>query len=192
MNHERNASTHSLASIGTYTSGDLPPPHIPASRSRASSGASLQRIVTSGTQSTPDLMDHDGYHSFQPPDYTNVDNVSPLDAPPPGYFSPVDATAPQLPARSHQDTQSASNNAAQPRQQTDEATPGLSTGQVSPSADDIATSMLGPSATRVRNSGRGVPGIPQLPSLRLSALPSINISEPTPVDNARRLSDEFD
>lgn len=166
-NHDRNQSRTSVMSIDTVGSNELPSPGFIGNRSRAGSAAS-GRPATAGrslSMSSPEIIEHEHAQDqelpdHEPPEYVDVslDGQSPADmGAPPEYFSPIATRAPTLP--------------------------------ISPTAGAVEA-IMGPSSSppadgsgdeRRRSAGRGVGGVPQLPSLRLRDIPSITVSADSPI-----------
>ncbi|KAG9240024.1 hypothetical protein BJ878DRAFT_546688 [Calycina marina] len=172
--HRRDISAGSIISIETMHS-DMPSPTLTRSRgtSRASrpesplrqpSGQSFGR-ASSNTDgragSSPELIEHEDIPPNSPPGYENIPLVTPQDEEaPPDYTSPIAARGE---SRSYLFEVSRS-------------TPESSNATRSQVVSNEATSSSNNSPRR------GVDGeSPQLPSLRLSALPLIHVDSPSPV-----------
>jgi len=176
--HRRDRSASSVISIDTMNS-DLPSPGLTRSRgnSRASRPESPIRRPSDHSfgrssphadgqvGSSPEMIEHEDIPPNSPPGYENIPLVTPHDGElPPDYTSPVAARGER---RSFLfDT----------HRQTTDSVDGRRTSAI-PHVGQLVTD------TGSTNSSprRGVDGSPQLPSLRLSALPSIHVDSPSPV-----------
>jgi len=176
--HRRDRSASSVISIDTMNS-DLPSPGLTRSRgnSRASrpespvrrpSGQSFGRSSPNPdgqAGSSPEMIEHEDIPPNSPPGYENIPLVTPHDGElPPDYTSPIAGRGER---RSFLfDT---------PRQTTDP-----SSERRTSAVPHVGQFMTDTGSTHSSNR-RGVDGSPQLPSLRLSALPSIHVDSPSPV-----------
>jgi hypothetical protein len=191
--HRRDRSASSVLSIDTMNS-DLPSPGLTRSRANSRGDSQLRRVSTSHTQnedasgnnegragSSPEIIEAEDIPPHSPPGYENISLDTPQDEqrtlePPPDYSSPVvgrgerRATfdSPQDRAAPVQSRRTSATHIAQ-----------LMSDHRASSSSSISTTR--PAATPdSRRSSRGVGGIPQLPSLRLAALPSIHVDSPSP------------
>ncbi len=200
--HRRDRSTSSVLSIDTMNS-DLPSPSFTRARadsrpgtpsSRRRSGHSQVETISTTNEgragSSPELIDHDEIPPNSPPGYENISLDTPQDEyraplePPPDYSSPVvgrgehrqtleaaGPSPPAEPANEHRQSSSSSLRAS------------THIGQlISDRRSNSSSSTLSASRTPTaeRRSSRGVAGIPQLPSLRLASLPSIQVDPGSP------------
>lgn len=159
--HRRDRSASSVLSIDS----DLPSPGLRRSRANSRAESHLRRDSTApsaGAMSSPELVDVENdigdeeFPAHSPPEYEDIalQDAEPTPTePPPNYSSPVDTRAPELRLTAPAETSG--------RQRSN------SSGNVTPRDE--------------RRSSRGVGGTPQLPSLRLSSLPSIVVNTPTPI-----------
>ena len=201
--HHRQRSASSVLSIDTMND-DLPSPRM--TRSRANSGAAsvgrpshhTERPGTAGTRagSSPEMIEHDDIPPNSPPGYENISLDTPHDEipsnplePPPDYSSPVLARGEahpsiesELPPTSDFNRQSGSHRHSR-RQSTTSSSRRGST-HVAQLIDQSRTSSSG-------SSSRGVGGVPQLPSLRLTQLPSIQVDPGSPRARSRARDDDF-
>jgi hypothetical protein len=120
--------------------------------------------------SSPELIDaeHDigdeEFPAHSPPEYEDIalQDVEPTPSePPPNYSSPVETRAPELRLTAPEEGPA--------RQRSN------SSGSRTPRDE--------------RRTSRGVGGTPQLPSLRLSTLPSIVVNTPTPISSRTSTED---
>jgi hypothetical protein len=194
--HRRDRSTSSVISIDTMNS-DLPSPGFTRTRadsrpgtpsSRRRSGQSQVGTVSTSNEgragSSPEMIDHDDIPPNSPPGYENISLDTPHDEqraplePPPGYSSPVlgrgdyvspiEAVLPSPPAEAFNDRRKSASHgptASHVRQ--------LMSDRRSNSSNS-AGSASRPSTER--RSPRGGAAFPQLPSLRLGSLPSIQVN----------------
>lgn len=179
--HSRSFSNGSIASVDTYNSNDFPLPHLTGSRSNSRPGTPL-RINTATTSNTnmpeADLglerIDFDANRALSalvespPPGYENVALEM---GSPPGYTSPVVTRNSQRFSfpRGNQDT---AYHGAAHIQEISSGT-GTSESEMN-SSPSITTRMESPVQTSATSRSGG---IPQLPSLRISNLPSIVVNE---------------
>lgn len=179
ISHDRNMSRTSIVSLDTMGSNEFASPSFP--RSRANSGASMMRSETrNGSMSSPEMIEHgsEDVPDQEPPEYVDVSlEMDDSMGAPPEYFSPVDGRPPSGFGRSPTLRQTAHTNAQ-------EAAHGIVSEAPLTTAEDVLGT---PSAEHgsVSTTTRGVGGVPQLPSLRLSQIPSIAISESSPVVRER-------
>lgn len=157
--HTRNRSRSSVLSIDTVDS-DFPNPQFMRDRANSRPESSLRRMSTNnqeGSMSSPELInaESDDIPEQEPPEYVDVALHEEQGAPP-EYFSPVEARAPELPSEQEQATEAQDET-------------------------DTVSRMMGPSTQESGRTGRGVGGVPQLPSLRLTSLPRITLDSATPV-----------
>lgn len=152
----RHSRHRSGSSVGSFDS-DFPSPSL--TRPRADSRATTRSRVSDArgrAGSSPELVESDlGVGSMPPPDYEDIPldddddsrlrSTTPINDPPPGYSGP------------HQSVSRRGSDAAQ--------------SPVVPAAADEPTSDDGSAEPQ----GRGVGGVPQLPSLRIPSLPEIVI-----------------
>lgn len=196
--HRRDRSASSVLSIDTMNS-DLPSPGLTRSRgnSRASRPESpLRRMSvqsqTEGTStengragSSPEIIEHEDFPPHSPPGYENISLDTPRDEhphhaePPPDYASPVMARGGQFPAiesditnMERTDTSSTGRTSATHVAQlmADRRTSSSGSGDLAAARNPMGD----------RRTSRGVGGIPQLPSLRLASLPSIQVDPGSP------------
>lgn len=198
--HRRDRSASSVISIDTVNS-DLPSPGF--TRTRGDSGVSrpespLRRVSTQDgaprsegrAGSSPEIIDHDDAPPHSPPGYENV----PLDGPsmtpspplhhqepPPDYSSPVlgrgegsSRFESQIPPGAERSGPSSSEHNQGRRKS--------STSNLAPTRVELGDRRSSTSP------GRGVGGVPQLPSLRLGSLPSIQVDPGSP--STTRLSED--
>ncbi|RDW73354.1 hypothetical protein BP6252_07261 [Coleophoma cylindrospora] len=199
--HRRDRSASSIISIDTVNS-DLPSPGLTRSRANSRAESPLRRVSTGNTTShdgragsSPELIDHEHEHDLEdlplnsPPGYENIPldtphtNTPPPVEPPPDYTSPVlgRGEGPTI------DSMSAATPAV-----------GLGLQDTRPRSERTTSSgsvVTGGSAERSASSSsahssRGVGGVPQLPSLRLSSLPSIIVDAGSPVTRQSRIDEE--
>ena len=170
--HRRDRSASSVLSIDTMNS-DLPSPEFPRPRAGSSSSfreSSLRRMSTADGRSensgragsSPELIDHEDANQRSPPEYENVS----VTEPPPNYSSPTVGRE-------------------EGRSLTDSRFENIESGNISPdSRTGSPVRGLGPTlhphAGSDSPSRRGVGGVPQLPSLRLGNLPSIQVDPGSP------------
>lgn len=201
--HRRDRSASSVLSLDTMND-DLPSPRM--TRSRANSGAASstgrrshqsERPGTTGTRagSSPEMIEHDDIPPNSPPGYENVSLDTPHDEiqtnplePPPDYSSPVLARGDphpsietELPPTSQFNRHSTGSvspldsrrqSAASSRRDSRRGSAHI--GQL---VNESRTSSTGSSRGSTRS---GVGGVPQLPSLRLVQLPSIQVDPGSP------------
>jgi hypothetical protein len=194
--HRRDRSASSVLSIDTMNS-DLPSPGLTRSRGNSRGESSLRRVSTSHTQnedtsgsnegragSSPEIIEHEDVPPHSPPGYENISLDTPQDEnrilePPPDYSSPVvgrgEPATFDLAAISPQETRVP--EPAGGRRISATHIGQLIADRRSSSSSSVSTSRPTPDS---RRSSRGVGGIPQLPSLRLAALPSIHVDSPSP------------
>ncbi|RDW87435.1 hypothetical protein BP5796_03129 [Coleophoma crateriformis] len=200
--HRRDRSASSVISIDTVNS-DLPSPGLTRSRANSRAESPLRRVSTGNTTShdgragsSPELIDHEHEHDLEdlplnsPPGYENI----PLDTPhitttPPPVEPPPDYTSPVLDRGEGPtiDSMSAATPAV-----------GLGLQDTRPRSERRTSSgsvVAGGSTERSASSSsgrspRGVGGVPQLPSLRLSSLPSIIVDAGSPVTRQSRIDEE--
>lgn len=199
--HRRDRSASSVISIDTMNS-DLPSPEFTRERAGSRSDSPLRRMstydgvsVNSGRAgSSPEMIEHGDAPPHSPPDYENISleaayvgavgsnpQVSHHHEPPPDYSSPTlergdgrSITESRFPTSESRTVSPDSRRASQDA-------------RISPNLH----------ATRTRSSerrtsvspGRGVGGVPQLPSLKLSNLPSIHVDPGSP--STRREGDRL-
>lgn len=190
--HRRDRSASSVLSIDTVNS-DLPSPGLTRSRANSRGDSSLRRVSTSHTGnedtsgsnegragSSPEIIEHEDIPPHSPPGYENISLDTPQDEqrilePPPDYSSPVVGRGE---GRATFDSQATAAPVESRRTSAPHVGQLMSDRRAS-SSSSISTSR--PAATPdSRRSSRGVGGIPQLPSLRLAALPSIHVDSPSP------------
>ncbi|KAG4421048.1 hypothetical protein IFR04_005811 [Cadophora malorum] len=206
--HRRDRSTSSILSIDTQTS-DLPSPGLTRSRAtsnvdspRRGSQQTERRPSTSNegrAGSSPEMIEHEDVPPNSPPGYENISLDTPHDEnpqrePPPDYTSPVLARGEQHPTieSSLPPTTTTSSTPVSP------LSPELRPSSVAISVDsrgsrrESRTDQLRDSRTssssslstsrppHERRGSRGVGGVPQLPSLRLAGLPSIQVDPGSP------------
>lgn len=161
--HRRDRSASSVLSIDS----DLPSPGLTRSRANSRAESNLRRdsAAPSGAMSSPELVDaeHDigdeDFPTHSPPEYEDI-AIQDTNTPP--AEAPPDYSSP---VESH--------------------APEL----VLPMQGTSQPQSTNPSGTSPRPTGRGVGGSPQLPSLRLSALPSIIVDTPTPISSRTSAED---
>jgi hypothetical protein len=162
--HRRDRSASSVLSIDS----DLPSPGFTRSRANSRTESNLRQdsAAPSGAMSSPELVDaeHDigdeDFPTHSPPEY---EDIALQDTNPVPTDAPPDYSSPV-------DAQ-----APELRLPIQGATEHQSTNSSQTSAP--------------RPAGRGVGGTPQLPSLRLSALPSIVVDTPTPISSRTSAED---
>jgi hypothetical protein len=156
--HRRDRSASSVLSIDS----DLPSPRLTRSRANSRAESNLRRdsAAPSGAMSSPELVDaeHDigdeDFPTHSPPEY---EDIALQDTNPAPTDAPPDYSSP-----------------------VDAHAPELRL----PIQGATTTQRADSSRTNApRSAGRGVGGTPQLPSLRLSALPSIIVDTPTPISS---------
>ncbi|KAM3084047.1 hypothetical protein ACMFMG_001845 [Clarireedia jacksonii] len=180
--HRRERSASSVLSIDTVNS-DLPSPGFTRPRTDSRAESPLRHSVGANDAhnhtedragSSPEMIDHDDIPLSSPPGYENISLETPHSEEPHHAEPPPDYTSPIL---SRGEGPTLGGTASRPQSQ---------------NIDDLmserhtsthSNSSLFPrderrSSTR---STRGVGGIPQLPSLRLSALPSIHVDPGSPM-----------
>lgn len=171
--HRRDRSASSILSIDTTTS-DLPSPGLTRPRTYSRSESPLRgvtRVSHDGgagegrAGSSPELVDHDDVPPNSPPGYENIpletSHVDSTTEPPPDYSSPVLARGEQREMFPNLDDNASTTSPAH-----------------NPSSGAAAS--IGRPAPEERRASRGVGGVPQLPSLRIGALPSIEIDPGSP------------
>jgi len=194
--HRRDRSASSIISIDTMNS-DLPSPGFTRTRadSRPGTPSSRRRSGTSqvGTVSTlnegragssPEMIDHDDIPPNSPPGYENIPLDTPQDEhraplePPPDYSSPVlgrgeyvspiDAALPTLPGDGSNDRRQSSSSSRRTS---------THIGQLMSDRRSNSSNSAGPASRPdlERRTSPGLPGAPQLPSLRLGSLPLIQV-----------------
>ena len=171
--HRRDRSASSILSLDTMNS-DLPSPGL--TRSRANSGvrpeSPLRRVSTSHSAgrtsgegragSSPEMIEHEDIPPNSPPGYENISLDTPQDVrpePPPDYSSPVVGRG------EHTPTFDPVSLASRPTSL-----------QISQLMAEQRTSRHNSVNS---SSSKGVGGTSQLPSLRLTTLPSIQIEGPS-------------
>lgn len=195
--HRRDRSASSVISIDTMNS-DLPSPGFTRTRadsrpgtpsSRRRSGQSQVGTVSTSNEgragSSPEMIDHDDIPPNSPPGYENISLDTPHDEqraplePPPDYSSPVlgsgdyvspiEAVLPSPPAEAFNDRRSSASNSRRASH----------VGQLMSDrrSNSSNSAGLGSRPSTERGSSRGVAAIPQLPSLRLRSLPSIQVDD---------------
>jgi hypothetical protein len=209
--HRRDRSASSILSIDTMNS-DLPSPGFTRTRadsrpgtpsSRRRSGQSQVETVSTSNEgragSSPEMIDHDDIPPNSPPGYENISLDTPQDEhraplePPPDYSSPVVGRG------EHRSTFETTSPPAEPsndRRQSASSSRRTSAHighLISDSGSNSSSSTLSASRTLTteRRSSRGVAGVPQLPSLRLASLPSIQVDPGSP-RSANKAMDERD
>ncbi|KAE8442751.1 hypothetical protein EG329_002891 [Mollisiaceae sp. DMI_Dod_QoI] len=192
--HRRDRSASSVLSLDTMND-DLPSPRL--NRSRANSGAAsigqsshqAERPGTAGTRagSSPEMIEHDDVPPNSPPGYENISLDTPHDEipqnplePPPDYSSPVigrgeahSTLESELPPTSEFNRQSDSRRQSTASSRRESRRSSAHIGHL---INESRTSSASPSST----PRSGVGGVPQLPSLRLAQLPSIQVDPGSP------------
>lgn len=177
--HRRDRSASSILSLDTMNT-DFPSPGLtrPRSNSRPDSPFSqIRRPSHDGTianegraGSSPEMIEHDDVPPNSPPGYENITLEStqspPHSEPPPDYTSPVLAGGEHRPMFETTDSHG-SHASVQDR-------------RASSSSGVNLSSPERPELDERRSSSRGVGGVPQLPSLRLGNLPSIQVDPGSP------------
>ena len=155
--HRRDRSASSVLSLDTNS--DLPSPGFTRSRANSRPDSPLGRTSTRQSHSdgqagsSPEMIEHEDVPPNSPPGYENISLETEHPEPPPDYSSPVVGRGEQRPPfESHE-----------------------SSGDVGSRSSAHIGQGMSP------RSSRGVGGIPQLPSLRLSNLPSIQVEASSPV-----------
>ncbi|KAG0645556.1 hypothetical protein D0Z07_8520 [Hyphodiscus hymeniophilus] len=199
--HRRDRSASSVMSIDTDTlNSDLPSPGLTRSRANSRGESSLRRVSTTVTPnddmsgsnegragSSPELIEHDDIPLHDPPGYENISLDTPHDEHatlglPPDYSSPIVARG-EGPAM----FDSPATASAQSTRPVDTVGRRISASHIGQLTSDRRTSTSSSGSTQAvatpdsRRSSRGVGGIPQLPSLRISHLPSIHVETPSPI-----------
>ena len=183
--HTRDRSTSSVLSIDSMNS-DLPSPGLTRPRTNSRPENLLRRMSTTsqndGTTSqegfagsSPEIINHEDVPPHSPPEYENISLETPQEEtnhqePPPGYSSPTLARGEE--ELMMETTQSRTTSTTH-------------IGQLISNGGLSGSSSRGQSNSRSSggeaHSPRGVGGIPQLPSLRIGSLPSIQVDSPTPI-----------
>lgn len=184
--HRRDQSASSVLSIDTVNS-DLPSPGFTRSRANSRPESPLRRSMgpvdlsdnhEDRAGSSPEMINHDDIPLSSPPGYENVSldtpngEASPLPhhitEPPPDYTSPIygRGEGPTLATTGSRRSQNLDELMAERRRSTH------STNSNILPRDERRT---------FTRSTRGVGGIPQLPSLRLGSLPSIQVDPGSPM-----------
>ncbi|KAF4635741.1 hypothetical protein G7Y89_g2359 [Cudoniella acicularis] len=178
--HRRDRSASSILSLDTMNS-DFPSPGLTRSRanSRTDSPHGRNQDNSERAGSSPEIIDHDDIPPNSPPGYENIplENTQSetINEPPPDYSSPIIARgegpsfeSPTSPNNGHGRKPSATH-----------------IGQLISERRTSSSSSTPLSATNPylgdRRASRGVGGIPQLPSLRLANLPSIQVDPGSPI-----------
>lgn len=166
--HRRDRSASSVLSLDTMNS-DFPSPGLTRSRANSRPDSPFGRASTRQSHnndgnagSSPEMIEHDDVPPQSPPGYENIslETTTSHPEPPPDYSSPVVGRGEQRPGfESHDSAGSRSST--------------------------HISQMMSPSTPSTARSSRGVGGTPQLPSLRLSNLPSINVEASSPVVRSR-------
>lgn len=186
--HRRDRSASSVLSINTDNSdNDVPSPRH--NRSRAGSRVSQGRPSGEGAGSSPEMVEHEDIPSHSPPEYEHIpldtpnDNSQPRE-PPPEYQSPVVGRGErsrrledELPGSTQRESSTESG-----RRQSRSTRVGDLVGERRTSGSPHTNASSSP--------GRGVGGVPQLPSLRLATLPSIQVDPGSPVVRPARVDEE--
>jgi hypothetical protein len=214
--HRRDRSTSSVLSIDTMNS-DLPSPGFTRVRadsrpgtpsSRRRSGQSQVETISTTNEgragSSPEMIDHDDIPPNSPPGYENIsldtpqyEHRAPLE-PPPDYSSPVvgreehrptfEAALPSPPAEHVNDRGESASSSRRASAHIGQ----LISDRRSNSSSSTLSASRAPNTER--RSSRGVAGVPQLPSLRLASLPSIQVDPGSPrsakVEDGRNLADK--
>ena len=164
--HRRDRSASSILSLDTMNF-DLPSPGLIRSRTNSRGDSSLRRVSTSHTNeetsgsnegragSSPEMIEHADVPPHSPPGYENIS----LDTPYEEHQHRVLEPPPDY---------------SSPVVGQGEGWGALTLPQEATSA---TRSLMTPDS---RRSSRGVGGVPQLPSLRLAALPSIHVESASP------------
>lgn len=195
--HRRDRSASSILSIDTMNS-DMPSPRL--TRSRADSrpesppGSRAGQANSDRAGSSPEMIEHEDVPPHSPPGYENIpldtpqERNAPLE-PPPGYSSPIfgrgeSSTESQIPTSSHSADSGNERRTSRPistasSRRTSSTHIGRFVAERTPSASSSETLSASHASTERRGS-RGVGGIPQLPSLRLATLPSIQVDPGSP------------
>lgn len=205
--HRRDRSASSVISIDTMGS-EMPSPGLTRSRgnSRASRPESPLRSAHSihdgQAGSSPEMIEHEETLN-SPPGYENISLDTPQEErrtePPPDYSSPVAARGEHRMSAAFSIASPTMDMAGRMGSATEitSARPtivevggrrisGTSPSTTSPSATHVGQLISssrrtsGSSGASTPRSTRGVGGVPQLPSLRLTALPSIHVDGPSP------------
>lgn len=180
----RARSTSNVSNISNLSDNtmhsDFPSPGLP--RSRASSPAprtvsaqsNISRAASASSNhegragSSPEMIEHDDFPSTAPPGYENISLETPSsrlrNEPPPQYASPVAGRGEYR------------NPFDSPRASLIDTRRGSAThvgNMISERRTSNSSSIATPTAARI--------GSPQLPSLRVSGLPSIHVNSPSPV-----------
>jgi hypothetical protein len=196
--HRRDRSASSILSIDTMGS-DMPSPRI--TRSRANSrpesppGSRPDPTASERAGSSPEMIEHEDAPLHSPPGYENISLDTPQEErnlplePPPGYSSPVLARGEQTSIESQIPTSATSTDSSseQRRSRRESASERRASsthiGSLVQDSSSRASSSSTLSASRPpneRRGSRGVGGVPQLPSLRLASLPSIQVDPGSP------------
>ncbi|KAH6672235.1 hypothetical protein B0J14DRAFT_69358 [Halenospora varia] len=190
--HRRDRSASSILSLDTMNS-DFP--SVGLTRSRANSGASADGRASSrrGSNdggragSSPEMIEHEDFPPNSPPGYENIPLGTPqptsLHEPPPDYSSPVLARGE---GPSFESAIGSTPTSPQPSQESHVRRPSAThIGQLiserrTSSSSSTPLSVTNPQLAESMRGSRGVGGSPQLPSLRLGNLPSIQVDPGSP------------
>lgn len=187
--HRRDRSASSVISIDTMNS-DLPSPEFARERTNSRSDSPLRRMstaegasVNSGRAgSSPEMIEHEDAPPHSPPSYERFSlramgsnsRVSQIQEPPPDYSSPIldrgegrSITESRFPPSESRNVSPDSRRASQDA-------------RISPALQATRTHSSERSVSPGISPGRGVGGVPQLPSLKLSNLPSIQVDPGSP------------
>lgn len=196
--HRRDRSASSILSIDTMGS-DMPSPRL--TRSRANSrpesppGSRAGPTASERAGSSPEMIEHEDIPPNSPPGYENISLDTPHDErnvplePPPNYSSPVLARGEQPTIESQIPISSVSTDASSEQRRSRRESAGgrrassTHIGALVQDSSSRASSSSTLSASQLpteRRGSRGVGGIPQLPSLRLASLPSIQVDPGSP------------
>jgi hypothetical protein len=196
--HRRDRSASSILSIDTMGS-DMPSPRLTRSRANSrpdSPPGSRSGPISDRAGSSPEMIEHEDIPPNSPPGYENisldtpsVEHSVPIE-PPPDYSSPVFARGEQPSIESQIPLSATSTESAGEQSQTRGESSGgrrasssthMGALEIESSSRASSSSTLSTSRPPTERRGsRGVGGVPQLPSLRLASLPSIQVDPGSP------------
>jgi hypothetical protein len=194
--HRRERSASSILSIDTMGS-DMPSPRLTRSRgnSRMESPPGSRAGNSERAGSSPEMIEHEDAPPHSPPGYENISLDTPEERnvplePPPDYCSPVLTRGDQPSFESQIPTSAVSADSVNERRRSrplstasNRRTSSTHIAQLVADRSPTTPSSGTLSASRTpteRRSSRGVGGVPQLPSLRLASLPSIQVDPGSP------------
>ncbi|CAG8971996.1 hypothetical protein HYALB_00008281 [Hymenoscyphus albidus] len=188
--HRRERSASSVISLDT-TNNEFASPGLPRPRSNSrpdSPFAQVRRPSRDGSiahegraGSSPEMIEHDDIPPSSPPEYENIPlETTPSESPnepPPDYTSPITASGEHRSMFEASDSHGSPTNAQERRTSTSSAQERRASSSSKPILSSPERSLQ---EERPGSSSRGVGGVPQLPSLRLAKLPSIQIDPSSP------------